>query len=258
MAATTFQSGKQLVKDAAGVLYFTPATDEALAVTASKNGGSYAAVNAGTVAAKVGGTNAEGLYKLTVNLADTATVGPIAFKCIGTTDTIVVLAEVIPLAHGTVGTLVDDTITAAAIQADALGSLELAAGAASEIAAAVAGGGVSIETSARYKIQIGELTAAKRTIIWDQAGATMPANCLLSLDGATPENSDAAPATVSGTLRSLVLSAAEVAVAGTLHIANTTTSTNGCYQGLLVDLVGYDPAVGGPLSAMGLALRSIR
>ena len=78
MAISVFQSAKQLVKDAAGVIYYRPGTDEAQAITASKNGGNFGAVNAGTTGAVVGGTNVEKLYKLTVNAADTATAGPIA------------------------------------------------------------------------------------------------------------------------------------------------------------------------------------
>ena len=51
MAISVFQSAKQLVKDAAGVIYYRPGTDEAQAITASKNGGNFGAVNAGTTGA---------------------------------------------------------------------------------------------------------------------------------------------------------------------------------------------------------------
>lgn len=201
MAATIVQTGQKLTAGAAGVLFYFPATDEAQAVTASKNGGNYAAVNAGTVAAIVGGTNAEALWKITVNAADTATPGPIAFKCIGATSTTVVIAEVVALAYT----------------------------------------GVDLSAAQpRYRVRRNQAY----TLQWYQLG-TLPSKASISVDGGTFADSTNAPATVNAGFRKLVLTAAELANRGTLHIDVTTTSTGACTVGLLVEVVDFDPAVAG-------------
>lgn len=136
MAYTGIQrSAVYLGKGIAGVLYYTVGTAEAQVITASKNGGDFAAVNAGTVAVVVGGTGPATLFKLTINLADTATVGPIAFLSTGATDNTVILANVVDydatkrFAAADAAVLPNDLLTAVAVKADAV----------TKIAAGVAG-----------------------------------------------------------------------------------------------------------------------
>ncbi len=63
-------------------IYFEVGTDEAQTVTVSKAGGAFAAT-AGSAASKVDGT----LYKLVIDPDDLDTIGEVAFKCAGATDT---------------------------------------------------------------------------------------------------------------------------------------------------------------------------
>jgi len=98
-------SGVLLGKGLAGLILYVPGTDEAQVITASKNGGTVGAVDVGTTAAIVAGTNPEGVYALVVNPADTATLGPIAFVSTGATDTVTIMARVVdfdPLLEGAV------------------------------------------------------------------------------------------------------------------------------------------------------------
>lgn len=63
-------------------VYFEVGTHEAQTVTVSKAGGAFGAT-AGTTATQVDGT----LYKLVIHADDADTLGDIAFKCVGATDT---------------------------------------------------------------------------------------------------------------------------------------------------------------------------
>ena len=213
-------TGVLLQQSTAGVLEYEAHTAEAQVITASKNGGSFGAVNAGTTGVQIGATSR---YKLTINAADTATLGPIMFLSTGATGTVLVHAYVV-------------AYDPQAVQVTGI-----------DLTAAIP----------RYKVQVDETDADKRTIQWYQLG-TLPANLVTSLDGATAGTSAAAPATVSGGLRKLVLSAAEVAAVGTWAMTCTTTSTGACTVGMLVDIVDYDPVVGGPASAMSNAIRASR
>jgi hypothetical protein len=63
-------------------VYFDVGTHEAQTVTVSKGGGAFGAT-AGTAATQVDGT----CYKLVIHADDIDTLGDVAFKCVGATDT---------------------------------------------------------------------------------------------------------------------------------------------------------------------------
>ena len=68
----------------AGSILFETAVADAKTVLAAKgDSGNFAAVNVGTTAAAVTGGTSTTLFRLTVNAADTATVGPICFEITG-------------------------------------------------------------------------------------------------------------------------------------------------------------------------------
>ncbi len=132
-----------LKKDTAGAILYQVGTDEAQVITAAKDG-NFAAVNAGTTAAKVTEADSAVLYRLTIDAADTATAGPILFQSKGATDTTYVWGFVVAELPGMiaasgipVGAFVNDSITANAIATDAIGANEVAAGAVTEIVSAM-------------------------------------------------------------------------------------------------------------------------
>ena len=117
MAYTGHQySGVRLQKGVAGKLYFVVGTAEAQVMTASKNGGAFAAVNAGTTAAVVGGTGPTTLFLLTVNKADAATLGRIVFLATGATSTQTVEAEVVDFNPYSEGAMTDKALSFRAVQ----------------------------------------------------------------------------------------------------------------------------------------------
>ena len=71
---------------AEATVYFEVGTHEAQAVTVSKGGGAFGATG-GSVASQVDGT----IYKLVIHADDADTLGDVAFKCAGATDTQVIL-----------------------------------------------------------------------------------------------------------------------------------------------------------------------
>ena len=150
---------------AEATVYFEVGTHEAQTVTVSKGGGAFGATG-GSVASQVDGT----VYKLVVHADDADTLGDVAFKCAGATDTQYILglrvvshnpfADVAAILSdtGTDGVVLaadaitaakiaddafsaehfaDDAIAAAAIATDAITSDALAATATAEIADAV-------------------------------------------------------------------------------------------------------------------------
>lgn len=131
-----------LKKDTAGAILYQVGTDEAQTILKATTA-NFGAVNAGTTAAKVTGADSAVLYRLTINAADTAALGPVLFESKGATDTTYVWGFVVDELPGKVaasgipvGAFANDSITAAAIATDALAADGLAADAVTEIVTA--------------------------------------------------------------------------------------------------------------------------
>jgi len=132
-----------LKKDTAGAILYQVGTHEGQTILKATTG-NFGAVNAGTTAAQVTGADSDVLYRLTINAADTANLGPVIFESKGATDTTYVWGMVVAELPGMVaasgipvGGFVNDAITANAIATDAIGAAELATGAVTEIVTAI-------------------------------------------------------------------------------------------------------------------------
>lgn len=150
-----------LKKDTAGVIIYQVGTDEAQVILASKNGGNFGAVNAGTTAAKITGGDSAVLYALTINAADTATLGPILFESKGATDTTYVWGMVVAELPGSLkaGAIAAATFAAEAIDANAMkadANTEIATATAALILATPA---QKLVTNASGQVEVGALAA---------------------------------------------------------------------------------------------------
>jgi hypothetical protein len=120
---------------AEATVYFEVGTHEAQTVTVSKGGGAFGATG-GSVASQVDGT----VYKLVIHADDADTLGDLAFKCVGATDTQYILGIRV-VDHDpfdAIAAILADTGTdGVVLGADAITSDALAATAIAEIADAV-------------------------------------------------------------------------------------------------------------------------
>jgi hypothetical protein len=164
---------------AQATVYFEVGTHEAQTVTVSKGGGAFGAT-AGTTAAQVDGT----VYKLVIHADDADTLGDVAFKCAGATDTQFVLGLRVvshnPFADiaailadtGTDGVVLGaDAITAAKIADDAFSAEHFADDAIA--AAAIATGAITADAFAADAIVAA--TLATDAITSDALAATATA-----------------------------------------------------------------------------------
>ena len=220
MAVTyTTQTVFPLSQGVAGAIICQVGTDEAITVTASKNGGAFGAVDAATTATKIIGSDSAVLYKLAVAAADTATPGPICFQLKGATSTMFVMGYVyawnatggilpangIPVGALATGAIVAATFGAGAITntvlaTDSIGADELAADAIAEIVAATTAVAPTFPIFCHPR-QKSEPDPTKRTIFWEQTG-TLPANLSLRKNGGSPANSSVLPSTVTRAISS--------------------------------------------------------
>lgn len=255
------------------IVLFAHTTGKTIAsIDVSKAGGAFADGTSTCAEILDKATAPSGIYALALSAADVDTLGPLGVEMTAGTDEIYlegvrvvsydpyddvadILADTgtqgVKIRDGaiTAGKVASAALTAAKFATDFLTADGLAASAVSEIAAAIPGG--TPNPVYLFKVERNEETAANRALYF-YAGGTLPAKASISTNGGAFANSTAAPATVNGSWRKLVLTKAEVAKEGRLLINITTTGTVYTVT-LVVDVVKRDE-----LNPMRDALRAAR